>query len=47
MKGMEIAETKQEDQLRKHDNRANKVQSQSAVLWEPGKENSVLNATCK
>lgn len=32
MKGMEIAETKQEDQLKKYGNRANKVQSQSAIL---------------
>jgi len=32
MKGMEITETKQEDRLRKYGNRANKVQSQSAII---------------
>lgn len=47
MKGMEIAETKQEDWHRKYGNRANKVQSQSAFLWVPCQENSVLNAACK
>lgn len=44
MKGIEIAETKQEGQLRKYGNRPNEVQSQSAILWVAGKENSILNA---
>lgn len=32
MKGTEIAETKQEGRLRKYGRRANKVQSQRAIL---------------